>query len=454
MIQDPGNHTEETKRRPRQGAVLIIVLWIALGLAGTALLFGHSMMLDYRAADNTVAGIQAQQAIEGAHRYVLFVLSDLEEKGMMPDVDTYECDGVPVDDSFFWFVGRGVAGYRDNTPVFSLIDEASKLNLNTASAEMLEGLPRMTSELAAAIVDWRDSDSDVSPNGAESEAYMLRNFEYECKNAPFETVEELRLVAGAEWELLYGEDLNRNGVVDPNEDDGEITMPSDNRNGILDPGILDYVTVYSREPNTDSEGSSRINITNTEGDELNSLLQETFGQERATQIQQRMNMGEGELGSVLEFFVRTEMTLEEAAEIADRITASDDEYLEGLINVNTASETVLACVPGIGSEFASQLISYREGKTDELESVAWVNEILDDENAIQAGPYLTARSFQFRADIAAVGRGGRGFRRNVLVFDISGEEPIVVYRRDLSHLGWALGAEVRNELTSVTRQQW
>ena len=81
MIQEPGNHTEEMKHRPRQGAVLIIVLWIALGLAGTALLFGHSMMLDYRAADNTVAGIQAQQAIEGAHRYVLFVLSDLEEKG-------------------------------------------------------------------------------------------------------------------------------------------------------------------------------------------------------------------------------------------------------------------------------------------------------------------------------------------------------------------------------------
>ena len=34
---------------------------------------------------------------------------------------------------------------------FKLVDEASKLNLNTATVEMLQLLPRMTPELAAAI---------------------------------------------------------------------------------------------------------------------------------------------------------------------------------------------------------------------------------------------------------------------------------------------------------------
>lgn len=41
-------------------------------------------------------------------------------------------------------------------------------------------------------------------------------------------------------EILLGEDLNRNGVLDPGEID-------ENRNGIADPGILEYLTVASRE---------------------------------------------------------------------------------------------------------------------------------------------------------------------------------------------------------------
>ena len=51
-------------------------------------------------------------------------------------------------------------------PWFGLVDEGSKLNLNTATAAMLEALPRMTPQLAAAIIDWRDTDSTVSDNGA------------------------------------------------------------------------------------------------------------------------------------------------------------------------------------------------------------------------------------------------------------------------------------------------
>ncbi len=48
---------------------------------------------------------------------------------------------------------------------------------------------------------------------------------------------------GADMDTLVGEDANRNGILDPSEND-------DNQNGMLDPGVLEYVTVYSREPNT------------------------------------------------------------------------------------------------------------------------------------------------------------------------------------------------------------
>ena len=51
------------------------------------------------------------------------------------------------------------------------------------------------------------------------------------------------------------------------------------------------------------------------------------------------------------------------------------------------------------------------------------------------------------ADIAALGPFGRGYRRVKFVFDVSSGTAQVVYRKDLSHLGWALGRYVRDSLT-------
>src|SRR5438128_6708783 len=58
------------KRAKASGSVLIIVLWVAFGLVSLTLYFAHSMSLELRAADNRVAGAEAEQAIAGAARYV------------------------------------------------------------------------------------------------------------------------------------------------------------------------------------------------------------------------------------------------------------------------------------------------------------------------------------------------------------------------------------------------
>jgi hypothetical protein len=57
--------------------------------------------------------------------------------------------------------------------------------------------------------------------------------------------------------------------------------------------------------------------------------------------------------------------------------------------------------------------------------------------------YVTTQSFQFTADIAAVGPFGRGYRRVKFIFDISEGTPKIIYRQDLSRLGWALGEKAR-----------
>ncbi|MCP5521827.1 MAG: general secretion pathway protein GspK [Verrucomicrobiales bacterium] len=438
-------------RKQERGTILIIVLWVSLGLVTITLLFGHSMMLNFRSADNHLASLQAEQAVEAGIRYAGYVLANVEVPGEMPEEDTYARQMVPVGDAAFWFLSHsGETGTRRQR-VFALNDEAGKLNLNTATTEMLEGLPGMTAELAAAIVDWRDEDDELTEGGAESQYYQFLDPSYACKNAPFESVEELRLVAGMSATLLYGEDANRNGLLDANENDGNTSWPPDDQDGVLDEGIINYLTVYSSEPNTDPDGGTRINVTSGQ-QELATLLQDTFGDDRAQEIQQSLSGGQT-VNSVLEFYSRSGMTAEEFAEIDDYLTASDDNPVEGLINVNTASEAVLACLPGMDEQKAESIVSTRRGTNTQLDSLAWVADLLDTETIRSVGPLLTSHCYQVTADVVAVGRKGRGYQRTIAVLDVSGETPQIIYREDLSGQGWSLGLDTLQQLTDLVATQ-
>ncbi len=430
-----------------RGSVLIIVLWIAFGLVSLTLYFGQSMVFEYRAAENGAAGVAADQAIEGAARYVAYALTNNTDQGFMPLTNYLHCEALPVGDATVWLVGRGPTTDSTDIPVYGLVDEASKLNINTATVDMLLMLPRMTPELAEAIVDWRDSDEQVSTNGAESETYERLATPYLAKNSNFETEDELRLVSGSTLEILYGEDTNMNGLLDPNENDGDASSPPDNQDGRLDAGILEFVTVFSREPLQRSDGTNRININESSSTTLQTRLQEVFGQSRAQEIRSRVQSGAGSYQSLMAFYLASGMSVQEFAKIAVYLTVTNASYVEGLVNINTASSTVLACIPGIGTEKAEQVVAYRKTlTTNELYSVAWLTQVLDQDAARQAGPYITTFSYQFTADIAAVGENGRGYRRSRFVFDTTEDHPKIIYRQDLSRQGWALGNESRRTL--------
>lgn len=429
----------------KRGSVLVLVLWISFGLIVLALYFGNSMSLELRAAANRVSGLQAAHAIDGGARYVKYVLTTYGTNAALPFLTDYGTEALPVDESTFWLIGRGSAQLYPEEPVFGLVDECGKVNLNTATLEVLELLPRMTPELAAAIIDWRDEDEEPSENGAENETYGRLVPPRTAKNSPFETVEELRLVNGATLDILFGEDMNRNGILDLNENDGDISPPDDNRDGRLDSGILEHVTVYSRLSNLKSDGTQKINVTSQEGQQaLNTLFQETFGDDRAAEILN--SIAGAQIQGTLQFYATSKMTEAEYAQIRMEITTSDDPYVEGLININSASKEVLETIPGIGTEFSSTITSYRVANPDRLDSFSWVTEILNEESVTAAGPFLTDQTYQFTADIGAVGPFGRGYRRVRYIFDNTEDEPKILFRQDQTHLGWALGTRVRQEI--------
>src|SRR5665213_446666 len=241
-----------------KGSVLIIVLWIAIGLVSIALYFANSMNYELAAADNRVNGLTAEQAIEGAARYVSYALQNFATNGAMPDNTQFKCEAVVIGDAKFWIIGRDPNADNPTTPYFGLVDEGGKLNLNNVSTNVFQFLPNMDLDFANAIMDWRGT------NGVVSLDYT--SLGYEPKNAPFETVDELRLVYGATQDLLVGEDLNRNGILDANEKDL-------NSDGELTPGLIEDVTVYTREPNFHADGTMPPNVNTATPSQLQSLFQ-------------------------------------------------------------------------------------------------------------------------------------------------------------------------------------
>lgn len=264
---------------PRRGSVLLLVLVVVVMLTLAAYNFSELMLTEMEAAAVHADEVQARLLTDSAAEYVAVLLANrttLQEENLQHNPDLFL--GVEV-------VPAEVSGKRarfsiiapvEQDPLargirYGLIDESAKLNLNALqklqldedqSRNLLLGLPGMTQDLADAILDWVDVDDNSRLYGVESEYYESLSPAYSCKNGPLETIDELLLVRGVTAELLYGEDANRNGLLDPNENDGDASPPLDNADGVLDLGWIAFLTVHSRELNLRADGSQKINVNN------------------------------------------------------------------------------------------------------------------------------------------------------------------------------------------------
>jgi type II secretory pathway component PulK len=464
-----------------RASVLIIVMWVAFGLVAITLYFADSMFMEMKAADNRVASLEADQAIEGAALYVSNVLATRSNLSMSvlsipaPDNVNFHANAVKVGDATFWLVGRDTndlqTSPQGDEPIWGLIDEASKLNINNAGTNT-QVLPNMTLNTIAAMYDWTtSSNSQPSQNGAKSETYSTLQPPYLCKNGPYETVEELRMVYGMNMDILFGEDANLNGHLDPNENDGQKLPPMDNSNGILDPGALEYVTVWTHEPTTATNGAARIAVNNTTA--LQQFIQTNYPSLEQYLVPFGISSTSGTSGtsgtrgtsgpsspsspsspstaaaaptSVLDFYIRSQMPEADFQQIEPFLMNTN---VTGLININTATATTLASIPGIGSNYAQQVLNYRQSSPPLVPSITWLKNVLPTTSPAtiaQIGPYITPYSFQFTADVVAVGHHNRGYRRVRFVFDCSTGTPLIVYRKDMTYLGWALGKKLHDKL--------
>jgi DNA uptake protein ComE-like DNA-binding protein len=296
-----GHQPQEVSRR---GIVLLVVTVVVILLSLAAWSYMGMMVSEQQASmmygRDAEARLAAESGIEFAAAQVGQSLTDAT-------LDVFHNPslfrGQPIGDSdnprgqvrFTILVpneGTGGAG----AVRFGLARETSRFNINrimefendddelTDPFEQVSFIPGMTEDITNAILDWIDSDEEIRPGGAETATYEALAIPYSARNGPLESIDELLQIQGVTPALFYGEDANRNGILDPNEDDGAKRPPADNADGVLDFGWRDYFTVSSRERNTTFDGEERININQALMTELFDAVEEAFDTETATFI--------------------------------------------------------------------------------------------------------------------------------------------------------------------------
>ncbi len=365
-----------TNGNNNKGLVLVAVLWIVVILMVLVAVLGRKSLLDTKVCLARMEGIRCKWACRAGIEKAVGVLNeDTRESDCLTDLwSDNEEDFNDILLQRCWFTVR-------------VVDEASKLNINTATKGQLLELPEMLEEIADSIIDWRDEDDTPSEGGAEGGYYENLPFGYMARNGPFRTIRELLLVKDVTPELLYGEDTNFNDQLDYNEQDGDESPPNDDGDSELDKGWIAYLTCYSYDNNKDAEGNQKININNANENQLTRSLNiksshakwivENRQYESIGDLISNNSPGTAQGGSDGNSDEAEQLDLQTFSQIADKITVDDSQKVPGKVNINTASEIVLAALFGGGDtaeQTAQEIIAYRETLLYGMQSIG---ELLD-----------------------------------------------------------------------------
>ena len=424
----------------KKALALVGVLWIVALLTVIATSVGHNSRLDMKVSTVRTEELRCKWACRAGIEKAIGVLNeDLRESDCLTDLwsdNDEDFNNISLEKCLF---------------SVRVIDESSKLNINTITKQQLLELPYMEEDIADAIIDWRDGDDTPGTAGVEGGYYENLPIGYTIRNGPFKTIRELLLVKGVTEELFYGEDTNFNGLLDYNEQDGDESPPADNGDDVLDVGWIEYLTCYSYDRNTDAEGNQRININQADERQLESSLgirrsqarwiverrqnnrfssiadlldssssqqsqqssQQT--QQNQQQPQQQSSQQSSQRGSQSSSQQQTEpVDTQTFYQIADKITVDSGSQISGRVNINTASKWVLAALLG-GSDSdvqtAENIVAYRANLTDGMQSIAELPEagLVNSETFRRIANNITTRSnvFTIRC-FATADRGGVG----------------------------------------------
>ena len=190
----------------KRGSILIITVWVLVILSffvvGLSRIAKTQMRYTAHLQDRAKAYYLARAGIERA--IVELKSKDISEHTALNELvfDNEE----PLGDGFFTLgYTLGVGSLRSPVELYGVMDESSKIDINSAPAGVLATMFERAAEigrrealdLAQAVVDWRSRDADP----IVQEKYENSGLAYTNKGAKFEILEELQLVRGMTREI-------------------------------------------------------------------------------------------------------------------------------------------------------------------------------------------------------------------------------------------------------------
>lgn len=326
-----------------RGLSLVATLWILTILSVLATQLLHSIYLERRIQANLADRTKYHLAAKAGFEHTIAMLrgdttpfDSLGEDWAATVEDRIE-DGI-IDESFL-------------TYQVDIIDEGSKVNVNTAEVDTIQRLLNLLGY-----------ENVQSPNQSLADSIIA--------SRPFRTVRDLAKVPGMTTTLLYGRQQSTVGGLTIEESGTQNT-----------PGLIEFTTIYSVDTNTDSSGQKRVNIKSAESQQLVQLRsnnnQSVFSQGEADSLIQQRDSIEN-IGDVLNLKAITEQTFNS---IRDRIRTDGSEGNEGVVNINTADANELQTLDGIDEGIANRIVDHRntQGNFQNVDAIKDVNLVTTNE---------------------------------------------------------------------------
>ncbi|MCG8449491.1 MAG: general secretion pathway protein GspK [Pirellulales bacterium] len=514
--------THPSRKASPGGSILLLVLVAIMIMSLTTSSYLLLMQNEHRATRNSGKHLQAEFLTQTGVAYLRELLVETPDTiqrqgGLLNNPNLLQAVLV-ADDQFDIDRGRFTVlapdmeqgNYLDVR--YGLEDESAKLNLNALVAdddetqntarERLLALPGMEAAIADAILDWIDQDGEPREFGAEDDYYQGQQPAYSPRNGPLTSLDELLMVRGVTAELLYGLDLNRNYLVDEQEEPRGSLLELDNSLGQLNRGWSAYLTTQSLEKLVDANDAKKIDVNAPDLKQLHNQLTQTLGEEAANFIiacrQYGWSAGGENQGSSASFsgkidfdkqastnidsllsLVGARVSIEAQengpqqtldspwqnnandyrqgfAELLDSVKVGGNIRLAGRINIQQASRTVLLSIPGMTESIADQILTLRNPEVQPLQGqqrhAVWLlaEGIVTLEEMKPLWPYITTRGDVYSGQIVGFFDAGATQLRTQVVLDRSGKNVRLVGWEDLSNLGpgftpTMLGAQPANQ---------
>lgn len=326
------------------GLSLISTLWLLTILSVLATHFLYSIRLEQRAQANFADRTKFHYAAKAGFERSIAMLRG--------DETAYDSLGEDWADGLEEQIGDGLESGSVFTYRIKITDEGSKININTADANMIQGL--------LTLMGYEETEITEQPLPQAIE-----------EGRPYRTVRDLARVPGMTPNLLYG----RQASLDTEATVGTGIDGTTQQNVL---GLVDLVTVYSIDKNTDASGNPRVNINNADGQQLTQIQgnnnQLVFSQgEKDALVQQR------EFGSIGDLIDATAVTEQVFNNIRERISVESSDEDEDVVNINTADAGELQSLDGIDAGIADRIIDHRNSQgnfqnTDQLKEVKLITE--------------------------------------------------------------------------------